>query len=158
MRQRNFRSSLLGLMALLVLVCSLALIGCDDDGGDDFEDAQPADLQNRSFTFQDGGFFDIPEGTPFTLTFGSFGNTQTGPFTLTSGTNTAQGTVTVASCTFNVLTSTFLAVQGPAAPSQHIADPCEVNDDGQLRLTDPDTGDETTSDEPTGATGGTGGT
>jgi hypothetical protein len=92
------------------------------------------------------------------LEFGGFGNTQTAAFTLTTDDDTAQGTVTIASCTFNVLTSTFSAVEGPVAPSQHVADPCEIDGDDRLRLTDPDTGDTTTSDpaEETG-TGGTGG-
>jgi hypothetical protein len=140
MRQRNFRRSSLGLLALLVLVFSLALVGCDDDGGGGGDnDAEPQDLENQTFTFQNAnGFFGIPAGTAFTLAFGDFGGDNTAPFTLNAAGNTAIGQVTVSSCLFEFADSNFPAGQGP--DDDDVVDTDCTIENGDLRLGGDDTG------------------
>jgi mono/diheme cytochrome c family protein len=66
--------------------------------------ATVADLQNRSFMFPDGAAFGLTG--PVTLAFGTFDASNTAPFTLTSGTNTASGVATLGSIDLAVETRT----------------------------------------------------
>jgi hypothetical protein len=102
---------LLYLNIILVMVLSLALMGCSDDSdhGDDvfninaeefgLTNANAAALAGLSFIFADGSIFGettCEAGVPATLTFGENGDT----FTLECGETTIDGTITYASCEF----------------------------------------------------------
>lgn len=128
-------------MISVMIGCFVALIlsGCggggNGGGNNTLVPATPADLQNRVFPFSDGvAFAPALAGIPMTLAFGDFvGNT--GSFALTApevrglaGQEAgAAGTVVVASCEFAVLSSTFLADQGPQEGSVIRIDPCTFN-------------------------------
>ncbi len=115
--------------------------------------ATPSDLENRVFLFADGvAFAPALADTEVTLTFGDFGGTNTGPFTLEAATGTATGTVTVASCTLAVATSTFdPTTVSELQPGATVPlDPCEVDPaDGRLRVQNATTGAISTSAVPT---------
>ena len=104
----------------------------------------PLDLENLVFTFSDGvAFSQALADTEVTLSFEDFGGTLTGPFTLESAGNTATGTVTVASCSLSVQTSTFALASFPGLQpgSTVLLDPCELNtDDGSMRVQNANTG------------------
>jgi hypothetical protein len=102
---------LLYLNIILVMVLSLALMGCPDDSdhGDTFNieeefrltNANAAALAGIPFTFADGSIFgpQCAEDEPATLTFGEAGDT----FILVCGVDgdtTIDGTITFASCRF----------------------------------------------------------
>src|SRR5712664_3949247 len=120
------------LIALGVLVGTLTMLGCGSGGdgnnttstptptpGSNLTNATANNLANRVFTFPNGlsanlaARTGLPQGQAFTLRFGDFGGTNTGPVTLESGGNTASGTVTIGSCTFQINQSNFPALQGP---------------------------------------------
>lgn len=175
MRQRNFRRSFLGLMALLVLVFSLALVGCDDDGGGG-EDLEATDLAGRTFNNLDLGVINSNlEGQTGTLAFGAAVD-DTLPFTLTIGANTIRGTATVSSIEFliaaiNGNTTGGTSVTIPGDPNEvtfTVGDTFEVDADIEtdgdrqiITFTNPNTdfSQDFTFDTPqdTGATGSTGG-
>jgi len=163
------RRAVARLVALVVLVGTLAMLGCDGGGGDGnpapapalpapvppastLTDATAGDLANRVFVFPNGvganlsATTGLPQGQVFILRFGSFSGTNTGPVTLESGGNTATGTVTIGSCTFRINQSTFPARQGPQAGTQAVADPCQIDrSNGSLRLVDPQSLESVTS-------------
>jgi len=98
-RQRYCLLPLLsGCLTLLVMVGMLTLLGCGEDSA---MDATASDLENRTFTFPTGAgpnlaaLTGLPQGQAFTLRFGNFGGTKTGPTSLESGGQTATGTVTI---------------------------------------------------------------
>jgi hypothetical protein len=174
MRQRNFRRSLLDLIAIAGLIFLLSLVGCpDDDGGG--EDVQATDLSGRTFNNLDLGVFDTNlEGQTGTLEFGpAVGNTL--PFTLTIGTDTIAGTATVATIEFLVVRingsdTGGTAVTIPGEPEDvtitvgdTIQVDAEISTNGEqiITLIDPDTGfsQDFVFDNPddTGSTGSTGG-
>jgi hypothetical protein len=96
--------------------------------------ASPALLTLRTFTFADAAAFGLP-GQTLMLRVGMFSG-QTGPFMLRMGQAQAQGTVTIGSCTFVVLQSSFPAGQGPQMGSRLLIDPCQVDGvDGRLIAT-----------------------
>ena len=155
-----------GLMALLVLVSTFAMLGCNGGGDGNNNNAATSlpvptstltnatanNLAHRIFTFPNGFSTNLaartglPQGQAFTLRFGDFGGATTGPVTLDSGSNTASGTVTIGSCNFQITQSNFPARQGPQAGTQFIADPCQINTTtGALILTDAQTGETATS-------------
>jgi hypothetical protein len=116
--------------ALVVMASALTIVGCD--GGDEFRDAAPADLENRAFTF-------VVAGESATFTFGAFDadgddDAATGMFTMRSDGDIVGGAARIGSCTFR---ATFEAIEGgePEAIDEPIvADPCEVSkEDGRLR-------------------------
>jgi hypothetical protein len=137
------------LMAALMMTVALAMFGCGGGGG--FENAAPAELENMAFTFADGSAIGLP-GQAVTLAFGDFAGTNTGPFTLQADGGTATGTVTVSSCLFDVLTSTIEALP----VGTQINTDCELSGDDELRITNLDTGESSTSNpgEVTGTEGG----
>lgn len=96
--------------------------------------ATPANLQQTTFTFLDGAAFGLP-GTPVTLAIGTFeGNA--GDFTLASDAFIASGEVTLGSCTFAFLESTFPPARGPQVGDHLRMDPCQVDAvDGRLMTT-----------------------
>ena len=161
------RRAVSGLVALLVLVSPFAMLGCNGDGDGNNNVAAPPPapaptsiltnattntLAHRIFTFPNGlsanlaARTGLPQGQAFTLRFGDFGGTPTGPVALDSGSNTASGTVTIGSCNFQFTQSNFPARQGPQAGTQFIADPCQIDTTtGALILTDAQTGETATS-------------
>jgi uncharacterized repeat protein (TIGR01451 family) len=100
--------------------------------------AEPADLENRVFTFPDGAAFALA-GAETLLTVGTF-QANTAPFRLTSQGFMASGQVTLsanaatAACDFAVASSTFPATQGPSGEPLIPITPCGVTvvDDGRL--------------------------
>lgn len=154
-------SALRARLCACLLVCllgfgTLAVLGCGASSGDEstssgggsggggggnttgtFTAATAADLQNRSFTFQDGAgpalaaLMGIPQRQSFTVQFTNFNGTNTGPMTLTSNGQTASGTVTIGSCAFRVERSSFQAGQGPQFGAQFTINPCESNRDAR---------------------------
>jgi hypothetical protein len=160
--------ALSSLIALVVLVGTLTMLGCGDGGdgnnttstpGSNLTNATANNLANRVFTFPNGlsanlaARTGLPQGQAFTLRFGDFGGTNTGPVTLASGGNTATGTVTIGSCTFQVNQGNFPASQGPQAGTQFIANPCQIDTTtGALILTDPQSGESATSSPSSAST------
>lgn len=124
MRYRNGRRGLLSGTILVMLVCSLALGGCGNTGGDDvtingtvsLSATNAAALGGITFAFSDGTLFGFP-GQSATLAWGADGTT----FTLTaSGGTVIQGKISFGSCTFT---------QNPtqaAAPFVGVYDTCQV--------------------------------
>jgi uncharacterized protein YaiE (UPF0345 family) len=101
MRQRNFRRSLLDLLAIAGLIFLLSLVGCpDDDGGDD--DLEVTDLSGRTFNNLALGVIDenLEEQTG-TLEFGPAVN-EIVPFELSIGANSIVGTATVSTIEFSI--------------------------------------------------------
>jgi hypothetical protein len=160
-----------GFIALVVLVGTLTMLGCggDDDGdnntstppapGSNLTNATASNLANRVFTFPNGfstnppTLTGLPPGQAFTLRFGDFAGTTTGPMTLESAGNIASGTVTIGSCIFQVNQSTFPASQGPPVGMQFTANPCQIDTTtGALILTDPRSGQTATSSPATTST------
>ena len=139
----------------------------DDDGdnntstppptsGSNLTNATASTLANRVFTFPNGfstnppTLTGLPPGQAFTLRFGDFAGTNTGPVALESAGNTATGTVTIGSCIFQINQSTFPASQGPPAGTQFTANPCQIDTTtGALVLTDPRSGQTATSSPST---------
>jgi hypothetical protein len=166
MQRRSLRKTALYLMAALVLVVPLALLGCDsgdeddDDGG--LRDAEPGDLQNSVFVFNDGGVFDPNlDGQEVVLTVGAFGagalDDDEAAFTITAGGNRATGVITVGSCDLRVATSDFGIAEGPQVDDLIFWDPCEFNEETEeLCAVNEDTDEETCS-EPRDLTGTGGG-
>jgi hypothetical protein len=131
------------------------------------EAADAADLANKTFAFADGVALGVVGAV--TLTFGTFVE-NTGPFTLTSDSRTASGTVTIvpattsstqsratsdARCDFLVATSTYPPDQGPQAGEQSPVF-CQVDAvDGRLTVADVETGARSLSTPPVVAVGGT---
>jgi hypothetical protein len=172
MRQRNFRRSFLGLMALLALVFSLALVGCDDDGGGG-DDLEATDLAGRTFNFPGLGALNPNlANVPATLVFGAaVGDTL--PFTLTVAGNTIRGTATVTSIEFliveingSITAGTFVTINGdPDDVTFTVGDTFEIDADIERRddadiitFSNPDTGDSIDFEFPPGETGATGST
>lgn len=126
---------------LLVLAGSLVLVGCEDSVDDLLDDlttfeiaSKPVDsenaelLENLNFTFTDGGVFDAGlDDDETTLVFDTVDGAD-GTFTLTSGGNTASGTVTFGSCDLTVGSSTFAAAADGPQNGDMIALPtCEYS-------------------------------
>jgi hypothetical protein len=161
------RGTIFHLVVVLFIAVLLTIIGCqsDDDNSDEFEGAENADLQNRTFVFADGRAFSLP-GQSVTLEIGVFGqpDDRTAPYTLTTDTSTVTGDLQTdpegdvvddddllpdltpeAECDFRIVTSTIpeLAVGGT------IRTTCEVSDStGALRVTNEVTNEISTSDAP----------
>src|SRR5437870_10136911 len=115
-RPRSVVQTIVPLIALVVVSGALTVLGCG--GGTKFSGATANDLANRAYTFPTGAGailasatrgLGLPPGQAFTLQFGSFGGTNTGPVRLDSGGSTASGTVTIGSCSFQFDQSTFPA-------------------------------------------------
>jgi hypothetical protein len=113
MQRRNVGKAVYYLVAIVALVSAFALVACggDDDDGGEIRTVSNQSVPVNSTTVQavTGQQFTIPNGsafssglpaTPVTLTFNS-----SSTFTLTSGNQTASGTVAFASCTFTVTSS-----------------------------------------------------
>jgi len=84
MRHWNSRKALLHLTAILVMILSLALMGCGDDGQDGGDNLTPQDLAGKTFILPAGFFNPLLTGTA-TITYGP-ANTIVGdtiPFTIT---------------------------------------------------------------------------
>lgn len=149
-RQRHrLRPLISSCLTLLALVSTLILAGC---GGEDFTAVNATDLENRTLTFPNGAganlaaLIGLPQGQAFTLRFGNFGGTQTGPVSLESAGQMATGTVTIGSCAFQINQSDFPSGQGPQAGAAFAIETCQMNHDtGALRFT---LGDETTTSDP----------
>jgi hypothetical protein len=131
-------------MAALVIIGLLMVLGCSNDDDSASVAAAPSDLMNQSFAFPGGAGPDLaavlglPQGQAFTMQFGNFIGTNTGPVTLDSGGNDASGTVTIGSCTFSFDRSTFPVGSGPQSDTQFTIDPCQINrGDNTLRLVAP---------------------
>ena len=129
-----------GSVALVVLVGTLTMLGCGaamtmgtistpPAPGTTLTNATASNLANRVFTFPNGfstnppTLTGLPPGQAFTLRFGDFAGTITGPMTLESAGNIASGTVTIGSCIFQINQSTFPASQGPPAGTKSTANP-----------------------------------
>ncbi|GIX48088.1 MAG: hypothetical protein KatS3mg131_2299 [Candidatus Tectimicrobiota bacterium] len=151
------RRTLAPALVLVAALAAVALLGCDGD-----EEAQrsatPADLSGREFVFADGRAFAAAlAGQAVTLTFGDFaadgdGNPNTGPFSLVAAGDTAQGTVTVASCSFAIAASTFDPGTFPELqPEETLPRECRVDAEGRLQVRDPATDATSTSQPPSPA-------
>lgn len=98
MRHWNSRRLLFHFTVVLVMMLSLALVGCSDDDDGGAEDTVAADVAGRTFNFADCSVID--PGFPAqacTLTFGAAVANDTVPFVLTIGANRLTGNATVAS-------------------------------------------------------------
>jgi hypothetical protein len=168
MRHWKFRKALFHLTVVLVMVFSLALLGCGDD-----DDLTAADLAGRTFNLADCSVIDPAlAGQACTITFGAAaGNTV--PFTLTIGANTITGTATVNTIEFEI---TAITVGGVAQDSVTIdgvtftvgdtftldTAKSESGGDVTIVLTNPETGDDATfvfqsgGSTSTGTTGSSG--
>ena len=130
-RPRSVVQTIVPLIALVVVSGALTVLGCG--GGTKFSGATANDLANRAYTFPTGAgallarATGLPPGQAFTLQFGNFGGTNTGPVRLDSGGSTASGTVTIGSCSFQFDQSTFPAGRGPQVGTQFTSNPCEVD-------------------------------
>jgi hypothetical protein len=158
-------------MALLVLICSLALVGCDDDGGGD--DLEATDLAGRTFTFSAGALNENLANQQATLVFGAAVTEDTLPFTLTIAGNTITGTATVTSIEFMIVAingsttgDTSVTIDGdPEDVVFTVGDEFEIDaeidrqDDADIiTFINPDTGDSIDFVFPPGSTGATGST
>src|SRR5262249_48761907 len=130
-RPRSVVQTLVLLIAVVVMSSALTVLGC---GGDKkFTGATANDLANRAYTFPTGAgallarASSLPPGQPFTLQFGNFGGTNSGPVRLESGGSSASGTVTIGSCIFQFNQSTFPAGRGPQVGTLFTSNPCEVD-------------------------------
>jgi hypothetical protein len=130
-RPRSVVQTIVPLIALVVVSGALTVLGCG--GGTKFSGATANDLENRAYTFPTGAgallarATGLPPGQAFTLQFGNFGGTNTGPVRLDSGGSTASGTVTIGSCSFQFDQSTFPAGRGPQVGTKFTSNPCEVD-------------------------------
>ena len=114
-----------GVMTLVIMGGVLAIFGCSNgggDGGEGFEVATPAALENQVFAFADGVAFGLP-GQSVTLTIRDFdndddGNPNTAPFVLKAADGTASGTATIGSCNLLVQVSAFNPVAFPELQPQ----------------------------------------
>lgn len=96
--------------------------------------ATPSNLQQTTFTFLDGTAFGFA-GIATTLATGTFTD-NTGDFTLIATEGIASGEVTIGSCTFTVVESTFLLGRGVQVGEQIFIDPCEIDAiDGRMIAT-----------------------
>ena len=127
-----------------MIVSLSALFGCNSNGNNRSA-ATTSDLDNRVFTFPDGGSVDSGlAGETVTLTFGDSNGTTTIPFRLDAGGATAVGRATITSCDFLFTSSTFAPDEGPQVGDQVSAD-CEFKDD-DLTLRVKANGESATSD------------
>jgi len=148
---------LVPLIALVIVTGALTVLGCGSSSPT-FSGVTANDLANRAFTFPTGAGallskapcgpqeqapcgLGLPQGQAFTLQFGNFEGTNTGPVRLDSGGSTASGTVslgsassstttgmTVTICTFQFnQQSTFSAGLGPQVGTHFTSNPCEVD-------------------------------
>src|SRR5262245_7643010 len=148
-RPRSVVQTLVPLIALVVVSGALMVLGCG--GGTDFSGVTQNDLANRIYPFPTGAGailasapprgLGLPQGQAFTLQFGNFGGTSTGPVRLDSSGSTASGSVTLGStsstttttsgavttCSFQFDQSTFPAGRGPQVGAQFTSNPCEVD-------------------------------
>ena len=121
MQERLFSKTLLTLAAVLLMAVSLVVVGCDDDDDTDttgeFNITLTAEnggmLVGETFRFDNGRIFDDRlDGDDIAVSFATTAAPDAVGFTLIDG-GTAVGNVTFGSCTFNYLTSTFPATDGP---------------------------------------------
>lgn len=109
--------------------------------------ATPATLRGRTFLFTDGAAFGLP-GVAMTLVLITFEGNR-GNFTLTSGGFTVRGTVTISSCDFMTVESTFPVGRGPQRGDRFLMDPCEIDTvDGRLSVRNTATGAQSVSAPP----------
>jgi hypothetical protein len=100
------------------------MVGCGGDGGED--ETTPRTVSNvavpvsantvqamgsQQLAIPDGSAFNLPN-TPVTLAFGAPTSSTTAPFTLTSGSSKADGTVAFGSCTFTISNSNIVGLPG----------------------------------------------
>lgn len=113
------------LSVALGMAIAIASAAC---GGAEVVKEGPAaanDLQGKKFEFTDGAAFHSGlAGDPVTLSFGTFAGSQ-GTFNLSSGGNTASGSVTIGSCIYTVVASTFPPGTGPQVGDKITAE-CDV--------------------------------
>ena len=127
MRHWNSGRDLLSYTVLLVLVFSLALVGCNDTSGNtatvngtvSLTATNAAALGGLTFDFPDATLFGFP-GQSTALALGADGTT----FTLTTNGGTVIiGTITFGSCR---LTQNPVPLGGGTAPFEMVYDTCEV--------------------------------
>src|SRR5262245_46154784 len=102
-RPRSVVQTSLLLIALVVVSGALIVLGCSS--ATKFSGVTANDLANRAYPFPMGAGailssapprgLGLPQGQAFTLQFGNFGGTSTGPVRLDSGGSTASGRVTL---------------------------------------------------------------
>lgn len=142
MQSLKISRKMFSLMAVFAMMFSLAYLGCNNGGEDEFAAADtdvalnpetaPA-VQDTTFTFANGADLGVA-GQQVDLTFGATSGNTT-DFTLDApnvlGTDgspaSATGTTTFGSCTFAVTTSTFPAGTGPQVGETITVNPCQVN-------------------------------
>ena len=135
MRHWHSQRNGLSFTVFLVLVGSLACVGCNTGGSDtltvdgtvDLTATNAAALGGLTFTFPDGALFGFP-GQSTTLVFGSDGTT----FVLTPSNDPGlNGTITFGSCT---LTQNPVPLGAGVIPFVQTYDPCQVigRSDGDL--------------------------
>jgi hypothetical protein len=129
MRHWPCQRNVLSFTVFLVLMGSLAFVGCNFGGTDnnkatvngtlDVTATNAAALGGLTFTFSDGALFGF-SGQSTTLAFGNDGST----FTLTAGDGSVlNGTITFGSCT---LTQNPVPLSTGAIPFMQTYDPCQV--------------------------------
>jgi len=103
---QRVRKTGLGLVAIMALAGSLALLGCAEN----IEQTATIDVNNRAFTFTSGTVLH-PALANVSTTL-SFTN-QASLFRLTSAAGTATGTSSFSPCTLAITASTYVADTGP---------------------------------------------
>lgn len=117
---QRVRQTMLGLVMLIAIAGAAALPGCS-------EDIQPAvadDLNNRSFTFANGGVFHSALANMSTAL--AFTNNSTN-FALSAASGTAVGTDSLNPCVLTVTFSTYAPGTGPQANDAMTLNPCDFD-------------------------------
>jgi hypothetical protein len=127
MQRRNVGKPMYYLVMIVALVSAFTLVACGGGDGDDNGEVRTVSNQSvpvnsstvqavrgQRFTIQDGSAFSagIPLNTQLILTFDS-----PSTFSLTSGNQTANGTVAFGSCTFTVTSSTITGLATGPIPT-----------------------------------------
>lgn len=114
------RTTMSGLLAIIVIASCLTLPGCTED----IEESAVSDVRNQSFTFSSGAVFHPAlANTPTTL------NLIDNPasFVLSSAGATASGLITFAPCILTFTSSTYAAGAGPQPNDELRLVPCDFD-------------------------------
>lgn len=128
----SFPRTTLSLLAVIVMVGSLAMLSCPGGNGNNGGTATPAtvtELKHQAFVFDEGAAFGLPNQT-VTLEVGdsSDGGT-TAAFVLSFGDETATGTITGKPCMLSIATNTIPEID---AGVTLVLDTCEINTDTEV--------------------------
>jgi hypothetical protein len=119
----------LGLYAMITVLSMFTLPGCYLSRT--IDQATADDVNNRSFTFENGAVFHTAlTNVSTTLSF----TNNAANFTLSSAGGMATGTNRFDSCILTVATSTYAATAGPQVNDVITLDPCDFNSDRETLM------------------------